>query len=412
MPYEQRRLEYVSSRAVYDLSSGIPLDSNDCVSLCMPRTGWFIARSLLEAYGRREVQYSSFYDNNGYVNLSPEDWQAIQEIIGATLGACPVNCSEIVDALNGISLAIGASTCGGAGMAGEQTETPDPFVETGSNFPPGFTDLTDFELWKCQRANIIVSAWKLDLSVLKDLDVGGFAVAFLIGALVTPIPVDDVIALLALVVGLFGEALLDTTITEIETFIAANSEELVCAMFEADSAQSAKDAVISVYAPGLSWPATMLLTFMWSFTNVNSLFIKTAFAALVPNTVNIDCTVCAPPPCATIFLQFGIDNGDDTYSSVLVGGDQGIVVWVNTTGTDTCLDTTGPETQLLLTQTAGLPLSIPGDGEHQVFWYPVNCTSAVEKYRGETMWPPGTTARFFQLFSDTSFTFRNDCPPP
>lgn len=407
--YQQSNLSYVSTRAVYDLSGGIAPPIEDCVVVCMPSLGWSIARSLLEAYGKRAVQFASEYQDTYYVNLSTSDWDEVQSVISEVLGACVMSCDELVVAINGIAIAVAQNACvsGGASGAGGTSDPADPFEDDGVNFPAPFDDRPDYLVWKCKRANIIVSGIQSDVQFIDDTPVVSLVAPFLVAALLTPIPFDDVATIVGMMALWALEGLLDAYLAELTAFLSANEEDLICALYEATSATAARDDFLSL-AGSLTFPAQTLLSFFMSFTNTNSLFEESGVWGSLPNTTLYDCADCAVLGCwCDTFTQTGVDDGGGNWSSEDAGFAHGVSIFVNSDGVDPCTDTCGPETNMDIVSLVG-HTTTPATDDFQINGYSP-CTVPVSLYSSNTQWPNGSTGRTFQIWSLTPFTVEFGC---
>ncbi len=407
--YEQSNVSYARNRAVYDMSGGVSPDVDDCIVVCVPSLGWSVARSLLEAYGKREVQFASEYEDTYYKNLSVSDWDEVQNIISETLGACAMSCTDIIEAIGDVAIAIAQNACvsGGASGAGGTSDPPDPFIDDGSNFPPPFDDRPEYIAWKCKRANIIVSGLQTDMQFLEDTSIVSMVAPFLVAALITPIPFDDIATIVGLVGLWFLEATLDAYLAELIAFLDSEQNDLICSLYEAESAAGARDDFLSL-AGSLSFPAQTLLAFFVSFTNTNSLFVESGVYGNLPDTINYDCADCAVINCwCDNFMGVGIDLGGGEFQSEDAGFAHGLSINVNSFGSDVCTDTCGPEVVMNILD-LGAWVSLGTGNSFQLHCYGP-CTSSSECYRSDTPYPDGTTARIFQIWSTVPFTAMLGC---
>lgn len=295
MDYE-RQVTYYRKRQIIDLSAGIPDNWGDCILLCLNRATWDIARAFISHQGQWDSTFASYYGDGYYLTLSEEDFDTVQGLLSAGLGACIMSCNEIVEALNNVALQISTSGCGqsGSGGAGQTSQAPNTFEDNGTNFPPGYTSRSDFEGKKCKRANIIVSGWQHDIGFIKDLDLLTLSIPIIVGALLTPIPFDDVAALVGLLAAWALEGLADGYLTEIQDFFNDNEEELVCRLYSHPSAEQTEQNLTNYFASELSFPSAVFAQFWLDFTNINSLFEPNSLLNNLPDTINYDCGLCAP----------------------------------------------------------------------------------------------------------------------
>lgn len=314
--YKQRSIAYSKTRSIYDLSDGLEEGYDDCIMVCVTRLGWRIARSLLVDYTQRAVAFASQYEDTYYVNLNEPTWDVVQDMVARTLGACEMTCSEIVTALDGIAAAVSSTQifCGGSAGSGVTSQPADPFDDTGSNFPDTFDDRPEYLAWKCKRANIIISGWKFDLEFMEELELAQFATAVLVAGMLTPIPFDDIAAILGLLLTYFIEGTLDGYLSEMISYIDDNDQRLVCMMYSGSSATEVKADLTQDFANELSIPAAVLMQFFADFTNVNSLFAESAILGNLPDTFNLSCDPeCDTPECNFIVTSKGLDGGPGVY---------------------------------------------------------------------------------------------------
>jgi hypothetical protein len=139
------------------------------------------------------------------------------------------------------------------------------------------------------------------------VDVLDFTLAFLVGSLLTPIPADDVVALISLAVSAIGEALFDGYMGEILTFLENFEDDIICILYDGLSATETKNSMTSLLSAELSFVAAVFLEFLLSFTNLNSLYEQSTLLTSLPNTVGNDC-FCGNGWCSLVVQSGTIES--------------------------------------------------------------------------------------------------------
>lgn len=229
-----------------------------------------------------------------------------------------MSCNETsVGVLEGILAAlqdIADKTCCGGGCgsgsrgSGTAAQPPNPFDDDGEpgSFPPGFEDREDWKSHQCNQAEDIINALKADLLGLSGLSYSASTptgmVGILITILLTPVPFDDLIALLGFLIYTgYNYALLATMAAE----IGSNQDELRCILYSADSVETAKsdieaeltsiaDAAFTLEADKV-W-VMEVIGFMLPTDNLNRLFTDTPTISQ-----DADCSGCTAGECTVPF---------------------------------------------------------------------------------------------------------------
>lgn len=164
-----------------------------------------------------------------------------------------MSCNDTsIGVLEGILAAIQAiadkpccpsGTTSGSRGSGTSAQPQNPYDDGGepSDFPPGFEDRADWKSHQCDMAEDILNALKADLLGLSGLSYAASTptgmVGLLIGILLTPIPFDDLIALLGFLIYTgYNYSLLATMATQIE----GSQDELRCILYSAGSVEAAQ----------------------------------------------------------------------------------------------------------------------------------------------------------------------------
>ncbi len=398
--------KYVRTRSIVSL---VGIDENDfveCVNICLPKFCWAVARTFLYDYGQRQTSFAVSYDVSTYETPDSTLFDKIDASIAEGLGACEVTCSEIVQALDGISASLSASGgcgCQGGSAGAGDTEAPEePFVDDGSTtFPPLYTDRDEYIDNKCGLARKVIDSMLTDLAWLKTVNLSTIAVIFFVGALITPIPGDELLVLVGFVLSIFIQGLLASTVQAIIDEINSKLEDLVCVVFDADTSANAQVAFLSEL--GLSGIQGALVDNLIANDSFNPLF---QYGPLESGFEPCNCDDCG---CG-LELNVGSTSDQVTFESEDIGGGlHGISVWVNHVGgTDPCTDTCGPETTFVVDSVSGWT-AIPAGNSYQINHFPSNCSTPVNKYGADVVWPDTETGRNFQVWSSTSFTLERSC---
>ncbi len=190
----------------------------------------------------------------------------------------------------------------------------------GGQFPDGYKDLEEYQLDKCQVANLIIDGVTGTLQGLGALGVfnaiatAGLVVAAVAGAIVFP-PAFIPIALAAI-----GALAVDITILAVvRQEILDNREDWVCAIYEADGVEAAISALadlIDLLLAAIPITGTIgvavktLLLVLLNGDTLNQAFEKTAHL-LYPDA---DCGGCGG--CQSVQIQYGERiTGDDDIGS-------------------------------------------------------------------------------------------------
>lgn len=317
--------KYSPKRQVYDLSGGIPSGSADCVIVCVPKLGWDIARSFLSERGLWDSSYASEYFTNGYKTLSEAQWDVVETLVSQTIGACEVDCGDLITAINGISTAITSSASSGTCCANSGTELPQESGTDGGPIPPGAaakdTAIVDR---KCKVSNMlydnvleIVSLFDGSVTtMLLDLDVAG-AAGVVISVLTSTVSfVGSVLLSLAgkaieIAVYIFGGSI---SFSNLRTVIENNRTDLVCALFNSTSTATAEaDFSAALVSAGASQDEADFVLSLLPTTALNLLFF--AQPSLITES-DVDAYV-GTTDCqglclsADVFVQIG--NYEDGY---------------------------------------------------------------------------------------------------
>lgn len=215
------------------------------------------------------------FDNARYelMNDVNEGLDAIASAITNLANAQCCNESQVIDC--------------GAGQAGPTQDAPTEQEDDGATSPdpeqwPGYSQYQDF---KCKMANRILADMDSDLARLQGLNwatitlFGALQLAAIVTAtLVSPIPGDEILAIVGTIAIISGA--MNPVLTAIRNVISDKEVELVCGMFNAQTASQARSSFRTIVSDELD--ATQgeplatnakVLAYIWSaFNNFNRLF--------------------------------------------------------------------------------------------------------------------------------------------
>lgn len=242
------------------------------------------------------------------------------------LEECCMACTEatsVADAIIAAMSSFGGTSgvCGcGSGGAGSE-EPPDSPIEPGppgqqqGDPPPGFDTWADYEDYKCAIATWIVESIQTDLAWYETINIVTIALSSVIGALITPIPFDDVAAIIGLMLTLSLEGVFLTAVQDIGAAVAADFDDFVCALYQAPNAEEAKanwdeqvDTSIDAQTGAFyAFVEKGILAAMVSNAAINKLFDEDI---ALRNTIEPgDCSGCVPCPQAWVWGSGDLQNG-------------------------------------------------------------------------------------------------------
>lgn len=311
--------KYVPTRDIISLDN-LAARSGDSVIICIPASSWLIARKLLSTRGRYRTTYTlGDAGNNGYYIPASDDenYKRLLEEIAVFLEADDMSC-DIVDALNNLNdtleivsqnVCCGANS--GAGGAGLYETLPADYTDSGSNYPDDFGSRSEFDNYRCDAAEWIIRVIETDLIFLQNTDVTAITAAVLTASLLTPVPVDDVVALALLIAQLLAEATLDTALQALIDALGTHRQELRCALYNAISAADAKTSFDEWVSGKVTTVQETFLSYFINFDVLNALYEKVAAAA----AIGADCSSCGSCDSVTVFK--GSIDGDNTFTTAL-----------------------------------------------------------------------------------------------
>jgi hypothetical protein len=309
-------------------------------------------------YGRYVTEYLS---RSQAIVVDPDDPEApfIDRLVEDFQLQTAGDDLEIANALNNIAVALqaqqqccdGPASTGTGGSGGQET-TPSDGVDNGS-VPPSTTSFptyNEYLTYKCNVANAIVDDADATTNAMAAIAWGSLfglpiaeIVVILAATWVTPVPGDEIIAMMAFL-ALWGGAF-QPVFDNIEQAIDNHRQSLVCALYVASDPANAKEDYLDALYDAIdveSTPGSLLNTvskgvakIFVTFDNVNKLF--TEDTSRTYPTGSIDCSTC-PNICEMYFADDGtiqVINGlNVSVESADNGGTGRVELWLNTDGTD------------------------------------------------------------------------------
>lgn len=206
---------------------------------------------------------------------------------------------------------------GGSRGAGITPTPPIGFDEGAedTSYPPAFESQAAYKAHKCNMANDIVLAFKVDLLSLSNLvpseGVTTALIAFVTGVLLTPIPYDDIVTLVALLV---VAAIEYSFLAQLSSKVQENAEDLICILYKARDEETARtefleevgNLINSIGAPGdvEEWLGDI------SDAIIGPDAMNKLFQDVPTTTQDADCSECGESPEFEIELFDPLENGD------------------------------------------------------------------------------------------------------
>jgi hypothetical protein len=203
-----------------------------------------------------------------------EVWDRYLALSGGNDVGC--NFNELVQAILDLQGQAGAccETIAGSAGAGGQEAPEETFTDNGTNYPAGFTNRTEYDNWKCGVAQLIINYWKADLEYLQNTDFLAVTAAFIAAALLTPVPGDEIIALVGLGVALAIEGTLAAVTQAVYDAVNNNEDELRCIFYDAVDAATLKGALETWFDGKLTAIQATFVGYLINYDVLNWVFSK------------------------------------------------------------------------------------------------------------------------------------------
>jgi len=222
--------------------------------VCLDRGVIEIFRYFAHSRGAWRTSYYTSVSDDGYNLPTVEEFELVLNAL-AEANEDMSSCAEIVTALEGIALAVsntGASSSGGCGCIGSGTDDitdfndgPSEDVPTGEEFPSGFDDRPEYDVYRCKAGYYIIRNYIGTLRNWAGLAgmTGGLTLAVITGLLlliVPPIGLSLIVAALGIMVGI-DFALLSSLSTIADT-IEGDIDNMVCQIYNTETTGEAVSA--------------------------------------------------------------------------------------------------------------------------------------------------------------------------
>lgn len=297
-----------NTRQIMDYNRFIELTGEKQL-VCLDKGVMEIAKYLLGSRGLWPTSYATAWGEYSYTTPTEEEMKVIRNAI-AEANIDMASCDDIVQAINDLGQMIASNQCcstgqgangGGTGGTGTDQQGINPWEPAEPNdFPPNFPSLAEYKSHKCASAGKFMAGLIDDLNAAGILSLGALTIlgigTLLLAAFITPVPWDD----LLVIAGVFAfVAGIQAACTDLATYVYNNQDELLCELYNGDSATASK-------ASAIAWLVDAIESFGYSepiesgmITIVNSLVTNDAINRLFDNNPlweapGFDCSACEP----------------------------------------------------------------------------------------------------------------------
>lgn len=226
---------------------------------------------------------------------------------------------------------LGGSAARGSGGSGTFAAPEASFVDNGTDFPDGYTDRAEYDTSKCDLSQFVIDRFLGDLAKLRQINVAGQAAqtlsTILVVTLVTPIPFDDILALLSPILALaaLGINVFVTALDELTTRMEAMS---ICELYEAQDVGQAVENV-DAWIEGGTYTQQSLTelvgTYLFGTDAANVLFEPKSDAINYDELPEGDCSSCTIP-CLVVW-DFASDAEGFTFTDESVPPSSAAGAW-------------------------------------------------------------------------------------
>ncbi len=286
--------EYVSTRVLVDYDYFFDNVSNP-VLVCTNQGVLNIIRTLISTYGLRYANWVTAHTGGGYIGVDASQFDNIDRYISEFLEETSdmTFCEDLTEALNGLSASFQAGCCNEGSFGADGSEPPASTNEDDElDWPPGFDTYAEYRAYKCDIANRIIEGLRIDATWLSGATIVTLAASILIATLLTPIPGDEILALVGFCLALLAQGVLSATAAGLATDLDTHRQELVCILYDAVNATDAKAGVTSFLAGVLTVSELALFGSMWGFANINALYDRDVLLEASPLPDAVICTAC------------------------------------------------------------------------------------------------------------------------
>lgn len=286
---------YVRTRALIDYPTFLA-EIDDGVVLCTSKAMLNTIRVLLIHYGMRYANWVSSHTPAGYIGVSAEEFDIIDANISEFLEETNDMsfCSELTEAFNNLTAAFREGCCDSGSFGAGKDEPPGSANEDDEeDWPPGFDTYAEYRAYKCDIANRIIEGIRVDVVWLAAGTIATLAGSILVATLLTPIPGDEILALVGFALALLAQGVLASVGASLQSDIDAERQELVCILYDAADAASARAAILTYLDSVLTVTEMALFASLWGYASVNALFDKNVLLETSPLDDAVLCETCA-----------------------------------------------------------------------------------------------------------------------
>lgn len=277
-----------------------------------------VIRTLISTYGLRYANWVTALAPAGYIGVSEAQFDNIDAYISEFLeGTTDMTfCGDFVEALNNLAVSFEAGCCDngsyGAGKAEPGASTNEDDEE---DYPPGFDSYAEYRTYKCAIANRLIEGMRLDMTWLAAGTIVTLAGTILVATLLTPIPFDEILAIVGFALALLAQGILGATGAAVADELDDSRQELVCILYDALDATAAKTAILDFMDSALTTTQAALFSSVWSFAAVNALFDKNVLLETSPLPSDVVCDECTSE-CEVCIAQGGNEDVNGIYTIV------------------------------------------------------------------------------------------------
>lgn len=213
--------------------------TGDTTLLCVDLGVLLILRGLVRDRGLwRSNYYKQLFSGGIYEIPTEAEFDQIDALVSGFLGDAEMStCADLTALLQSIVSSNGSGCGCGAGGAGgtdapptTETGPTDIFAPTGDP-PDPFTTWDEYRDYRCAVANVLLDDFTADIQWLQTVDLVALSAAGVAAGLLSPIPGDEIIALIALLVSAVGLGYAAAALQNLEDAILAVRDDLVCDLY-------------------------------------------------------------------------------------------------------------------------------------------------------------------------------------
>lgn len=308
---------YVRTRALIDYTNFVA-GLDDGVVICTSKSMLDAIRVLLTTYGMRYANWVTSHTPGGYIGVSAAQMDVIDAAISEFLEDTNDMsfCSELKEAFDNLSLAFRAGCCDNGSYGAGKDEPPGSVNEDDElDWPPGFDTYAEYRSYKCDIANRLIEGIRVDAVWLAAGTLVTLAATIVVATLLTPIPGDEILALVGFCIALLLQGVLSTVGSGLASDLSAERQELVCLLYDAVDADTAKTAVLDYLDSVLTVSEMGLFASLWGFASVNALFDKSVLLETSPLSSPVSCGACSSE-CELCFATNGDEDINGTFTEV------------------------------------------------------------------------------------------------